>query len=151
MDAWRVLYAPAGAQLARRPQPAGLREAACLGECAVECSSALSLPPWDSPLLADLKLSRDETDQLLGLRYAFDASYGQGPVHQMAGHPRAIQGDMAYALPDEGQPWVLLFQLDSDDAADVMWGDGGRLYFWITASELQKLQFDRVRLVFQCG
>ncbi len=46
--------------------------------------------------------------------------------------------------------WKLLLQLDSDDDARMMWGDGGRLYFWICIDDLQKRAFDKVWMILQC-
>jgi uncharacterized protein YwqG len=47
--------------------------------------------------------------------------------------------------------WRLLLQLDSDDALDWMWGDAGRLYYWIRAEDLKAHKFDDTWLVLQCG
>ena len=38
--------------------------------------------------------------------------------------------------------WRLLLQLDTDDEASMMWGDLGRLYFWITGDALRRRAFD---------
>jgi uncharacterized protein YwqG len=46
--------------------------------------------------------------------------------------------------------WTLLLQLDSDDAADMMWGDAGRLYFWIRKQDLRARDFSRVWMILQC-
>lgn len=44
--------------------------------------------------------------------------------------------------------WRLLLQLDSDV---WMWGDCGKLYFWIPRADLAACRFDRVWLQLQCG
>jgi len=41
-------------------------------------------------------------------------------------------------------------QIDSDDNASMMWGDVGRLYFWILRDELQNKNFDASWMVLQC-
>ena len=46
---------------------------------------------------------------------------------------------------------VLLFQLASDDAAEMMWGDGGYLYFWIAPADLEKGNFDKILADCQGG
>ncbi len=48
--------------------------------------------------------------------------------------------------------WLLLFQLDTveNDDFELMFGDGGRLYFWIRKEDLANRRFDRVWLVSQC-
>jgi uncharacterized protein YwqG len=47
--------------------------------------------------------------------------------------------------------WRLLLQVDTDDDAKMMWGDAGRIYFWIRDEDLRARRFDKTWLVFQCG
>ncbi len=95
--------------------------------------------------------------------------------HQLLGNPHEIQGDMRTecqlvsngvylgnqppesenAKIDSLQPgakdWRLLLQLDSDqDAADWMWGDCGKLYFWIKDQDLRAADFSSVWGILQC-
>ena len=46
--------------------------------------------------------------------------------------------------------WLLLFQLGSSEESEMMWGDGGKLYFWIREQDLSALRFDNVWMVLQC-
>jgi hypothetical protein len=46
--------------------------------------------------------------------------------------------------------WRLLLQVDSDDAAGMMWGDSGLLYFWIRKDDLAARRFERVWCAMQC-
>lgn len=48
--------------------------------------------------------------------------------------------------------WLLLFQLDmvEDDDFELMFGDSGRIYFYITREDLGERRFDRVWLILQC-
>jgi uncharacterized protein YwqG len=55
------------------------------------------------------------------------------------------------ALENGRSDWLLLFQLDSDDAAKMMWGDAGRLYFWITKQDLARRDFSNVWMILQCS
>jgi len=97
------------------------------------------------------------------------------PWHQVAGHPAAIQssamalecqlasngvyvgGPEGYASPKRKtleagvKDWRLLLQLDSDDDANMMWGDLGRLYFWVREDEARKGNFDGAWMVLQCS
>lgn len=48
--------------------------------------------------------------------------------------------------------WQLLFQLDTveDGGFELMFGDCGRIYFYITKDDLRERRFDRVWLILQC-
>jgi Domain of unknown function (DUF1963) len=80
-----------------------------------------------------------------------------GETHHLGGWADEIQGD---AGPPEAicqkADWILLMQLSSDapwkrEGLGWMWGDGGRLYFWIRRDHLAVRQFDSVWCGFQCG
>jgi len=102
-------------------------------------------------------------------------AFGAGERHQVGGFPAPIQADSmerecqlasngiyvgnaegykhpeAAALAPGATEWRLLLQLDSDDSAGMMWGDCGRLYFWIRESDALAGNFDAVWMVLQCG
>lgn len=50
------------------------------------------------------------------------------------------------------EKWQLLLQLDTveNDDFELMFGDSGRLYFWIRKEDLANRRFDRVWLILQC-
>ena len=95
------------------------------------------------------------------------------PIHRIAGFPEAIQNPMelecqlvshglycgdssgyrdprASSLTAGAADWRLLLQLDSDDDVDWMWGDAGRLYFWIRNDDLRRAAFENVWCIEQC-
>ena len=93
------------------------------------------------------------------------------PVHRLGGAPHEIQnrmeaecelvrrGEDPHALPYSRQQevaeeanarWRLLLQVDSDDAAGLMWGDAGMLYYWIRDDDLAARRFERAWCVMQC-
>jgi uncharacterized protein YwqG len=101
------------------------------------------------------------------------------PHHQLLGHPKEIQGEMqlqcqlasnglycgdatgyedpkAKLLGPGAKDWRLLFQLDTDDDMQsgkpgMMWGDCGRLYFWIRQQDLVNRLFENAWMVLQCS
>jgi uncharacterized protein YwqG len=88
------------------------------------------------------------------------------PVHQIGGYACAIQGDRMDVVCQEINhrlhatdgaaggdvtDWRLLLQLDTDKAAAMMWGDTGRLYFWIHEQDARAGDFDKAWMILQCS
>jgi uncharacterized protein YwqG len=95
-------------------------------------------------------------------------------LHRILGWPDQIQGDMqlecqlvanglycgdssgyndprATSLRAGAEDWKLLLQIDTDyENPGWMWGDVGRIYYWIHRAELRQGQFENCRLVLQC-
>jgi uncharacterized protein YwqG len=173
VGSWKVLFSTEhSSNLVRRSLPDALLEHACFSACSVSFYQENTVPPLDSMVVNALGLSEQEQDAY----WDFVNGYKQGHsevIHRILGHPDPIQGDMqlecqlasnglyagnpsAYKHPrrKELEPgsleWRLLLQLDSDDNAGMMWGDVGRLYFWIRESVLQARNFDEAWMVLQC-
>ena len=47
--------------------------------------------------------------------------------------------------------WRLLLQIDTDDELDMIWGDGGLLYFWVREQDARKGDFSKVWMSLQQG
>lgn len=62
--------------------------------------------------------------------------------------------DRKYAEQTSQENWRLLFQLDTveseEDDLELMFGDCGRLYFYIRKEDLLARRFERVWLILQC-
>jgi len=95
--------------------------------------------------------------------------------HRFLGHPQEVQSAMSGDLPrvesadlgptpagssepswgqapgGPGGDWQLLLQLDTNGGAGWMWGDSGRLYFWVPRADLRAWRFERVWVVLQCA
>lgn len=50
------------------------------------------------------------------------------------------------------QDWILLFQMGTIEIGnfELMFGDCGRIYFWIRKDDLKNRNFDNIQLVLQC-
>lgn len=74
-----------------------------------------------------------------------------GKVIRPQGHK---MGGYAYFTQDDPRklddPMLLLFQLDSDEMMDLMWGDMGVGHFFIRESDLKNLDFSRVLYDWDC-
>jgi uncharacterized protein YwqG len=67
------------------------------------------------------------------------------------GDPSGYNDPKAKELEAGADDWLLLLQLDSDDHADLMWGDVGMLYYWIRTDDLINRRFRRSWMTLQCG
>jgi len=167
---WRVVHDPDGFASAPRTPPS-LPAHAVFRERRLGGHAERSRP--DAELLGVLPPEIDTPEDK-----AYEARLNAGapknaPWHQVGGHPAAIQssgmalecqlasngiyvgGPEGYAAPErkalEGgaKDWRLLLQVDSDDEAGMMWGDAGRLYFWVREDEARRGDFASAWMVLQ--
>lgn len=68
--------------------------------------------------------------------------------HKLGGYPNFTQSDPRG--PEESD-LILLFQLDSEDALGLMWGDCGTANFFIRPDDLAARDFSRVAMHWDCG
>lgn len=177
--AWRILYfdGPAS-ELARRTKPpfetSGSVPKAQFNECPIEFSKGVSLPGSVSSVVDTLKLTEQEHENYSEFLEDVAELFGDGPAyHHFLGYPQQIQGEMELEcqlvshglycgdasgyensgrsqLEDGTKDWRLLLQVDSDEDVGMMWGDVGRIYFWIRHDDLKARNFENVWFVLQC-
>ena len=96
----------------------------------------------------ELDYSNDETNQKLEEYWnKFDPA-----GHKLLGYPFFTQNDPRHDL-SEGEPLILLFQIDSDsnkNGFEILWGDNGIANFFIRRSDLDKLDFSKVLYNWDC-
>ena len=171
--AWAVLHTPSGTTLSRRGLPKDLPDEARFDPISVAARTELCPEPWASRAIERLGLNAAQTETYADL---LDELVGGDPEprHILLGHPDPIQGEMqlecqlvsnglycgdstgyedprASELEGGADDWRLLLQVDTDDDASMMWGDTGRLYFWVTEEALRRTAWNTVHLVLQCG
>jgi uncharacterized protein YwqG len=137
--------------------------------CALSFEPCLTLPCEPPPI--EMSDDNYEAYSELETRVCIGES-DRIPVHRMFGHAQEIQNSMEEMLIADdpfgddpsaraepllrlGDPgdlgWVLLLQIDSDESnLGWMWGDVGRMYFWIRRGDLRKGRFDKIWLFLQC-
>lgn len=170
---WKVIYYDGNpAELRPADPPAGLPKECHFRACRLAFVNELTLPSWDSRGVERLKLAEKEGDVFIDLLDAIPS--GECATHRMFGHPDQIQSEMklecqltshglytgndsgyedsrARTLESGADDWELLLQIDSDEEhLGAMWGDCGRVYFWIRQDDLKKRDFGNVWLVLQC-
>jgi uncharacterized protein YwqG len=170
-DNWKVIYHDGDlGTLQPAEPPANLPEESRFRCCRVTFSTEICVPPYDSVTVERLRLSDTEGDAYGRL---LDALERHEPIHRLLGYPEPIQGDMQAECQfasngvntggSNGEnearladlrkgitDWQLLLQIDSDDTLGTMWGDAGRIYFWIREQDLKNRDFAKVWLVLQC-
>lgn len=158
--------------------PAELEEDFRLPELAAQLSGAIDAPDFQDacpaleyPWTANDYRIFDQARRELGMDYPANRS-------QLLGWPDMIQNNMTLQcelisrgyylggswekIPVEERSalrtpsvreWQLLFQLDTVENGDfeLMFGDCGRIYFYIRREDLAQRRFDRVWLIQQCS
>lgn len=177
LGGFRVVFSPPTTRLAPREVPNAEYR---WPEMGISFCQTSTLPHVGSRAMerfeSEANLSEQQWERYLDFVEEYEAQfYPQGSGrHRLLGHSANVQGDMqleaqlvtnglycgdqtgyedprARGLEDGADEWMLLLQLDSDDGADFMWGDGGMLYFWIRSGDLRQHRFDKVWMTLQCG
>ena len=160
--------------LTRTAHPSATAEdARCYPACSMAVRIETTWPRSDDIALTPLGLSIDDRCRYSDILSDVLDDAGGGPMHRLLGYADNIQGDMhfecqlvtnglycgdrtgyqdprAARLAAHAADWVLLLQVDSDDDTGMMWGDCGRLYFWIRREELVRGEFENVWFILQC-
>ena len=170
---WAVLYENGSGELHQQALPSDLnRECRIPSIKHVSAEQFISYPDAQRVNFDKLGLLEDDYEEYCEF---IDKNYGEEPRHQVGGFPNPIQNDgmeeecllvsggvncggpegynskEAKKLKDQNNDWRLLFQFDSDDDIEAMWGDLGMLYFWVRKSEAKNAEFSNSWMVLQCG
>ncbi|MFD0270515.1 YwqG family protein [Streptomyces sp. NPDC127106] len=166
----RVLHVAADEEVADRGTPAGLKPYPVVPLAArVEMTAT---EPWNPSVRAAFAPGAPLgnryghpvcSQEFLDALWEFDDEVG----HQIGGHAHSVQnpveieiaeavldGEVSWddpRLSEEAGNWVLLAQFDSEDAADMMWGDAGALYWLIRPEDLAERRFERAMFTWQCS
>lgn len=165
-----ILYTPVDTPTTIRDWPADLPQEGRFTPVALLPRPETVAAPWESYDVERIGLTgRDGR-----LAYAELIADEGEVIHRLLGHPAPVQGDMQLECQlvtaglDCGRPagyqdprakdlesgaadWRLLLQVDSQDEAGMMWGDLGRLYYWMRGSDLAAHNWDAAWLILQCS
>ncbi|WCM42671.1 DUF1963 domain-containing protein [Flavobacterium sp. CBA20B-1] len=155
--------------LERKQKPKNLDEYSFFNSCSLSFKSTIDMLDYQSDLLDNMVLEDDEETNYENL---MEELY-QDEVFKLLGHSNNVQGGMelecelvtngincgspvgyqsskSKELEKNIQDWNLLFQMDSSDDVGTMWGDCGRIYFWIKDNDLAVKNFDNAWAILQC-
>ena len=162
---FKVLYSDKDSELIKYDFPADLEQHSIYNSNQIIFTSSLSLPTWEQDSIEGL-IQNDDSDNYM------EAS--SGTKNQILGYANCVQGTMElecqlvtnglYCGNETGfedprrkeleagkDDWVLLLQIDSeDDKTGMMWGDLGRIYYWIRKQDLKNRDFQKTWCVLQC-
>lgn len=173
-----VFWFPELGELRRRELPDNLPSRGRFASRSVRFIPEWTVPDWPhfdaEPAVQARQVPIDaDFDALARIKTQLAGTAGTRTCHRLGGHPETVQGEMLdeLALVDHGiymggltepkarskvnlraeaKRWRLLLQVDSDDDLGTMWGDVGRIYFWIRDDHLADRSFDRSWLILQC-
>ncbi|WP_055108630.1 YwqG family protein [Paenibacillus ihumii] len=172
---WKVIYIEETHELERKATAAKLAEEGIFGTCKIRFSVQTTVPSWESIAIKQLNLNENENDLYIQLaEEVFEHNDSNGTIHRILGHPDQIQGEMKLEcqlvsnglycgdltgyqdprkeiLESGAESWKLLLQIDSEEDIGMMWGDVGRIFFWIHEDDLKRNDFNKVWLVLQCS
>lgn len=133
--------------------------------CSLNFESTISLPSYEHQVYNDLTAAEENT--------FWEHVYNDENINKLLGYADPLQNDMelecelvthgiycgdssgftnprAKTLQPNAKNWRLLLQVDSNDENGMMWGDVGRLYFWIKKDDLLNKNFDKSWFSVQC-
>jgi uncharacterized protein YwqG len=168
---WQVIYTPKSREeCSWRDVPRALTDDCIYKAKPVTFIPIATYPDWDDEEIKGLNMTLEQGDQYAKLRRAV---FQNEPAHQLFGYPSPMQvnnmdlecqlasnglgGDARWYDPRAEQvaagrsEWRFLFQLDSDDDVGMMWGDCGKLYFWIKKADLEEMRFENCWMILQCA
>jgi len=162
---FKVQYFDKVSELVKQNFPTDLESHSIFKPNSLTFSSSLSIPSWQEDSIDGLIQDEDSDNYM-------EASSGSD--NQIFGYANCVQGTMelecqlvtnglycgdstGYKDPRRKEletgkdDWVLLLQLDSDEEkTGMMWGDSGRIYFWIKHQDIANKDFDKTWCILQC-
>ena len=69
------------------------------------------------------------------------------------GSPQELTTEEEESISEGAKDWILLLQLSTLEAEEyeLMWGDCGRIYFYIRKEDLKNKNFENTWMILQCG
>ncbi len=173
----KVLYFDgSNKKLKRKQKPLNLGEEFVFTACQLSFKSQIDLPDMYSSILwEDISMAEkiNYLDESEGAIYkVYDILYPELP-NKLLGHSNNLQDGMELQcelvtngiylgdfsgydeplvkeLGKNVDNWNLLLQIGSnEEQCNMLWGDGGMIYFWIKGSDLKEKKFENTWLILQ--
>lgn len=116
--------------------------------CQITFQSIKSLPDWEGldlhcPAASDLSAEINDDEPWEAYNLLAEKLTGNDvddSLTQLGGYPKWVQGETTYE-DSNGNSLPLLFQIDSEENADIMWGDAGMVYVFYDP-KTKKVEFE---------
>lgn len=169
----RVFYVDDPRDLQEIDFPKDMGEDFMMPELALSFESRMDLPDYEEIAEYAANLDWDSYDEERAL-CGYEEP-GEEGVSKLLGYADLIQGSMLLeceevtsgiylgklpvlkrrqkkAMLENSRDWVLLFQMSTVETEEyeLMFGDGGSIYFYIRRQDLQAKRFDHTWLMLQC-
>jgi uncharacterized protein YwqG len=176
-EAWRILYFDEPASRLVRTEHPRPDERFASHMCQLTFTAEWTLPDYTTAEDHgghDFEWCEDVQELAKDLRGAGEGNFFED-LHHLLGHAQAIQNDMRLEcqlashglycgdpsgyenprvklLEADATDWRLLLQVDTDEQGPGwMWGDCGRVYYWMRAKDIRQQAWDTAWLVLQCS
>jgi len=130
-----LVYVPDGEKVSRAKAPKGTKT---FKPSSLSPTLENTLPAAQSHACQALGLTNKKHERYLDLLHSWPRIENDDEAHRSFGH-----GDIHFE--SETPEPTLLFQLDSYVHGNIMWGDAGKLFWWISAADLKAARFGRAR------
>jgi uncharacterized protein YwqG len=119
------------------------------GYCNIILSEAKTLPDWESikhyqPLASKLSYILNEDEPWTSYQEVVEELIGESEnphFSRIGGYPSWLQGDST-PFNTKGTAMKLLFQLDSEEKTQLMWGDCGCIYAFYDPHNFNHFEFE---------
>ena len=162
-------------ELKRTEFPSKLLEEYRLPEMPITFSTKADLPYYDEFCEWHSQCSPKEWEEYYRVVAEMGFDSEEDKISKLLGYADLVQGSMlleceltanctnpdmpilfSTASPQQkehSKKWTLLFQLDSIETKDyeLLWGDVGRIYYYINADDLKEQNFNNCWLILQCS
>lgn len=172
----RVFYFDDVASLVPRELPDDIPDAGRVPQIAISFAARSGLPAWEEYSLHDSREFDNELYNSVRVEYTGYDSHVSGGDFKLLGFADVIQDAMQRGcelvsagfdlcngpvkltaeqereVEQGSKDWILLFQMGTiaSDDYELMFGDMGRIYFFIRRQDLAARHFDRAIMMMQC-
>lgn len=114
--------------------------------CEISFQNIESLPDWEGidsfcKFSSNLSCVLNEDEPWGHYQTTVEKLIGEQDFQsQLCGYPKFVQGN-CIPTDNNGKPYDLLFQIDSEDNAGLMWGDTGQIYVFADSNHSQNIEF----------